>query len=132
MLKQKSFFAFQTFIGFLFLLFGVFALLAQFDIEYGIPLELFSGSFLEFVLVLIGIFFLREALRHKDSGQRLVHMVVGLCLFLVGVFPLLVSLGVLKFLPYYIDLHVSAFVLISLILVAAIYMILDRIFLIIS
>lgn len=132
MLKQKFFLAFQPFIGILVLLFGIFALLAQLDIEYGIPLELFSQSFLEVVLVLIGVFFLREAVRHKDSGQRLVHMVVGLSLFFVGIFPLFVSLGVLKFLPYYIDLTVSPFVLISLILVAAIYMILDRIFLLIS
>ena len=132
MIKQKSFFVFQTGIGFLFLLFGLFAFLAHFDIEYFIPLEVFSQTFLEVVLVFIGIFFIREAVRHKDSGQRLVHIVVGLCLFFVGMFPLFVTLGILKFLPYYIDLTVSPLVLPFLILIAAVYMILDRILLFIS
>ena len=132
MIKQKSFFVFQTAIGFFFLLLGIFAFLAYFDMEYFIPLEIFSETFLEVVLVFIGIFFIRESVRHKDSGQRFIHLVVGLSLFFVGMFPLFVTLKILKFLPYYIDLTVSPLVLTFLIFVAAIYMILDRIFFIIS
>lgn len=132
MIKQKSFFVFQTVLGALLFFFAIFALLRQFGVSSFLPLEFTSQSFLEVVLMLVGVFFLREAVRHKNSGQRIAHFVVGLSLFLVAVFPLFVSLGILKVLPYYIDLTVNSLLLSFLVLLGAVFMILDRIFLFIS
>ena len=132
MIKQKSFFVFQSVLGSLFLFYGILALFQQTETYSFLPSELVSSSLLEVVILFMGLFFLREAVRNKDSGQRIAHFVVGLLLFFVSAFPLFVTLGFLKSFPYYIDLSVSPFLLCLLVLFSAGYMILDRIFLFIS
>ncbi|MDP3728994.1 MAG: hypothetical protein Q8R18_06110 [bacterium] len=132
MLKQKTFFIFHAFLGLVFASLGFFAFLAQMEKEFFLPLNLFSSTFLEVMILLIGLFFIREGVRNRDSQQRFVHFVVGLSLFFFAIFPLFVLLGVLKFLPYYIDFQVSDYVLSFLVLGAGLYMIFDRIFLVLS
>ncbi|HIH14732.1 MAG: hypothetical protein QT08_C0009G0071 [archaeon GW2011_AR17] len=132
MIKQKTFFLFHAFFGIVFSLLGVLSLLGQFGYVYFIPLRVFTLSFLEVMIMLVGLFFIREAVRNKNSEQRFVHFVVGLGLFFFAIFPLFVTLGVLKFLPYYIDLEMNVYVLSFLLLGAGLYMIFDRVFLVFS
>ena len=132
MLKQKSFFIFHILLGLVFSVLGVFAFLAQMGQEYFIPLSLFTPVFLEVMILLVGLFFIREAVRNKDSQQRFVHFVVGLSFFFFAALPLLVTLGALKFLPYYIDLELSPYILSLLLCFAGVYMVFDRIFLLVS
>ena len=132
MIPQKSFFVFHTFLGFIFLLLGLLGLLAQFEIHYFIPFAVFDSLFLEVMILIIGIFFIREAVRNRHSQQRFVHFVVGLSLFFFAILPIFVQLGILQFLPYYIQLDISPFVLSLLLLCSGLYMIFDRIFLLLS
>ena len=132
MIKERSFFVFQTLLGSLFFLFAILVFLQLRGLFFFLPSDLTSSSFLEMSLLFIGIFFIREAVGRKNSGQRIAHFVVGLLVFLIAAFPLFVSLGILKALPYYIDLSVNPSILCLLILFSAGYMILDRIFLFIS
>ena len=132
MIKQKSFFLVHILFGIVFLGLGILAFFAQMGMEYFIPANVFTAIFLEVMILLVGIFFIREAVRNKDSQERFVHLVVGLSLFFFAVIPLLVSLGIIKFLPYYIDLNISSYILSLLLLFAGAFMIIDRIFLVVS
>jgi len=131
-IRKKSFFVFHIFLGFVILALGILGFLAQFELEFFIPSAVFSATFLEIFILLVGIFFIREAVQNKKTQERFVHFIIGFSLFFFSLFPLFVSLGILKFLPYYIDLDVSPFVLSLLLFCSGIYMILDRIFLLVS
>ncbi len=132
MKQQKSFFLFHILFGVVFSALGIFAFLAQMGQEYFIPVSVFTPVFLEVMILLVGIFFIREAVGNKDSQQRFVHFVVGLSFFSFAILPLFVTLGVLKFLPYYIDLQLSPYILSLLLSFAGFYMVFDRIFLLVS
>lgn len=131
-MKQKALLFFHVFFGIVFSALGVLGFVAQMGKEYFIPLEVFTPVFLEVMILLVGIFFIREAVRNKDSQQRFVHFVVGLSFFFFAILPLFVTLGVLKFLPYYIDLQLSPYILSLLLSFAGFYMVFDRIFLLVS
>jgi len=130
-IQQKSFFLLHILSGIVFSALGIFAFLAQMGQEYFIPITVFTPLFLEVMILLIGIFFIREAVQNKNTQERFVHFVVGLSLFFFAILPILVTLGVLKFLPYYIDLQLSPYILSLLLSFAGFYMIFDRIFLLV-
>ena len=124
--KRKSFFLVHIFLAGIFVFLGIFAILASFGKTYFLPLGMFTTTFLEVLLLVIGLFFIREAVQNKGSGQRFVHLVVGLFLFFFALLPLFVSLGLLWFLPFYVELEVGPLILSLLLLFAGVYMAFDR------
>ncbi len=129
-MKQKKYLVLlQIIFSFIFLCLGIFSI---FGIEVFIPVSVFSSLFLEVMILLIGIFFIREGVNNRDSEHRVVHLIIGLVLFFVAIFPIFVLLGVLKFLPYYIKLEVSPLVLGIVLFFAGLYMFLDRLSLLTS
>ena len=131
-MRRKSSFLFHIFFGVLFTLIAVFALLAQAGKEYYFPVSMFSATFLELMLLLLGIFYIYEGVRYKESGYRSVHIFVGLALLALSVFPIFQSVGIFKLLPVYIDFSVSILLLSVLLFFSGLFFLLDRFFLLVS
>lgn len=130
--KEKSSFLFHIFFGILFMALAVLSLLAHAGREYILSVSVFSAGFLEVLLMLIGIFFIREAVRNKGSAQRTVHFFVGLFLFFFAIFPIFQTIGLLRYLPVHIDLAVSPVLLSVLLFFSGVFFLVDRFFLLVS
>ena len=129
MVERKSDFILQIFFGVLLLGFSGCAVLAQFGREY-LPSMFFSSSFIEFLLILLGVIFVIDAVKHRHLPEKTIRLFVGMVVLLFGALPLFHVLGMLKFLPVIIFLNVSPLVLSLLLFVSALYFVVDRILLV--
>ncbi|MBI5797301.1 hypothetical protein HZA98_00165 [Candidatus Woesearchaeota archaeon] len=132
-LREKSAFIFGVLLGVFLLLFSCLALLAQFGYVFFLPASLFSSGSLLVLLLLLAIYFLREGFyKRMTEGKRFFLLFVGFVLLAFSLFPLLVWVGVFRFLPVYIELAPSPLLLALLMFFLGLYFIVDRFLLIIS
>jgi len=125
--KRKSFFLLHIIFGIFLMIFSVFVLLAQFNlVEYSI---FFSASFVEFLLIVLGVVLIVDAFKNKHLPERTLGLIIGIIIILFGTLPLFHAMGMLKFLPVIIFLNVNPIVLAILLFISALYLIVDRILL---
>ncbi len=130
--RKKTSIFFQIFLGVILVVFSLLSILAYLGKELVFPLVVFSSFFLEFIIFVIGIVFVIEGFKHRQSFERIVHIFVGTCLILFAAFPMLHKLDLLSFLPIIVNLQVNPYLLSFLIFAIGVYLVVDRVILLFS
>ena len=106
----------------IFSIFGIYSIVKGIDSWYVAPL------FLEVLLIVLGIIFLRECfVRGFMFRDRIIDLVIALFLIFFGLFPLGLVYDWFLFLPFAIEFTVSSLALIIVLLVFGVYLLVDQI-----
>lgn len=109
---------------------GVLAFFALSGVDVYLSSAFFSAAVLEVVVLLLGIFYIQEAVRsRKVHKERSVYLFIGLFLFFLGVFPILVFFNLLTFFPVRFEIDVSPFLLAVLLFFSGAFLVIDPLFL---
>ena len=122
-IQEKTLRGFQFIFGIALLIYSVLLLVGDFQ---GKTFLFFSPFVLEILVLLLGLFFIRDGLFARK--KHLVSFLVGFFLFFLGLFPILVDADLLDFLPVHVELTVSPFLLSLLLFFSSAYFLVDRCF----
>ncbi len=86
-----------------------------------------SVILLEMIIFTLGIVFLRMALL-GGVEKRIMDFFIGLFLVAFGLFPIIVSLGLLNFLPMKLEMEVSVLLLNLVLFFSSVYFVVDMYF----
>jgi len=125
-MEKKSSFLLQLVFGVCVLMFSLFLFVSLFGWT-NMPSVFASKSFVELLLVLLGVIFIIEAVKNRHLPEKTARLIVGLIVLMFGALPLFHTLGMLRFLPVIIFLDVSPIVLCVLLFFSALYFVIDRI-----
>ena len=125
-IKEKAKLGRNLLLGIILIIFSSMALVFQItgsDVE---PYTfLFSYAAIEIALVLLGTYMVYDSVRRKQDW-RMVNFLFGTVLIFFGIFPILVSNNLLKFLPFTIEFSVHILLLATLLFFSSIYFTVDK------
>ena len=122
--KRKSFFLLHIIFGIFLMIFSVLVVLSK--LEFVESSIFFSSSFIELLLIILGVVVIVDAIKHRHLSERTVGLIIGIVILLFGTLPLFHTMGMLKFLPVILFLNVNSIVLAILLFVSAFYFIVDK------
>ena len=118
--------AIHVLIGVLVLVYSVVAMLAELSQSEVFSSFLFYQITLEFVILLFGLWYLKVSLFNPE--RKFIGSIISIALVLFGLFPLMNQGGLLKFLPFTVELEVSTFLLGMLLFISSLFFIVDQFF----
>ena len=103
-------------------IFGIYSIVRGVERWYVAPL------FLEVLLIVLGIIFLRECfVRGFRFRDRIIDFVIAIFLIFFGLFPLGLVYDWFLFLPFAIEFAVSALALVIVLLAFGVYLLIDQV-----
>jgi hypothetical protein len=87
----------------------------------------FTDVFLELVIFIFGMYLLYDVFKNRGK-MNVVDTIIGIFLIFFGLFPILVNLNLLNFLPFNVEFQQNFFLLSLILFVSSIYFLIDAFF----
>jgi hypothetical protein len=121
-LKEKSVLSLQLIFILFFVIYSIAAFFSWLRGDVGV---LFTSLFAEMLLVLLGVFVIWQSFKRKKDFKK-VNFFVGWVVALFGLFPIILNLGFLNFLPWTLDFSPNFLMLVVILFFSSIYFAVDR------
>ncbi len=106
----------------------IFSIFSIYSLVVGVSSWYVSGLFLEIVLIVLGVVFLREVfVRGFDFKEKMIDLVISLFLIFFGLFPLGLDYEIFRFLPFAVEISVNPVVLVVVLMAFGAYLIIDEV-----
>ena len=121
-LKEKSVLGLQLIFVLFFVIYCIAAFFSWLRGEGGV---LFTSLFVEILLIFLGGFMLLQSFKRKKDFRG-INFFIGLFVILFGLFPIVLNLGLLNFLPITLEFSPNFLFLVIILFFSSIYFVVDR------